>query len=215
MSAPWGATSTARPGCGNDPIAALARGCVHSSPDAVETRHEPSVCAQALVYFSVVLARYERFDDAIAIQEYLLDRDLVDPGSGFGLRIARTMAMLRQDRLFDADRAISELRRVPGAAESGGLALVEIYRDVKTGHPKEAIEIFTEKFSHLREQLGHRVADAWALIARAHDLLGHETEARQAIDNATLLAPPAELLRRYPELEKLTGRYTPAQMPAG
>ena len=28
-----------------------------------------------------------------------------------GLRLARAMAMLREDHLFDADRAISELRR--------------------------------------------------------------------------------------------------------
>lgn len=173
----------------------------------------PQFRAQALVYFSVTLSRYDRFDDAIAIQEHLLDHDLVDPVSAFGLRIARTMAMLRQDRLFDADRAISELRRAPGAEESAGLALVEIYRDVKTGHPVEAIEIFTKRLQQLRDQLGHRVADAWALIARAHDLLGQEEEARQAINNATLLAPPAELLRRYPELDKLTAQYTPAQMP--
>ena len=38
---------------------------------------------------------------------------------------------------------------------------------------------------------------------------------RQAVTNATLLAPPAELLRRYPELGKLTERYTPASVPAG
>ncbi len=170
--------------------------------------------SQALVYFSVALARYDRFDEAIVIQEYLLDHQLVDPGSAFGLQVARTMAMLRQERLFDADRAISELRRSPGAAESAGLALVEIYRDVTTGHPLEAIEMFEKRLPQLREQLGHRVADAWALIGRAHDLLGHQTEARQAILNATLLAPPAELLRRYPELGKLTTRYLPAEMPA-
>jgi hypothetical protein len=170
--------------------------------------------AQALVYFSVVLARYDRFEAAIEIQEYLLDHEMIDPVSAFGLRVGRAMAMLRLDRLFDADRAISELRRMPGAAESGGLALLEIYRDVKTGHPTEALEIFEKKLSNLREQLGHRVADAWALIARAHDLLGHDVEARQAVHNATLLSPPAELLRRYPELAKLTERYAPAIMPA-
>jgi hypothetical protein len=169
---------------------------------------------QALVYLSVILARYDRFDDAIAVQEHLLDHERLDPGSAFGLGIGRAMAMLRQDRLFDADRAISELRRAPGACDSGGLALLEIYRDVKTGHPVEAIEIFDKKWKLLRDQLGHRVGDAWGLIARAHDLLGHEEQARQAVTNATLLTPPAELLRRYPELEKLTGRYTPAPMPA-
>jgi hypothetical protein len=170
--------------------------------------------AQALVYLSVILARYDRFEVAILVQEYLLDHEQVDPGSAFGLRIGRAMAMLRQERLFDADRAIAELRRAPGAGESGGLALLEIYRDVKTGHPTEAIELFDKKWKLMRDQLGHRVGDAWGLVARAHDLLGHEEQARQAVNNATLLTPPAELLRRYPELEKLTARYTPAPMPA-
>lgn len=169
---------------------------------------------QALVYFTTVLARYDRFDDALAIQEYLLDNGLVDPTTAFGLRIGRTMAMLRQDRLFDADRAISELRRTPGSGESAGLALVELYRDVKTGHPIEAIDIFQRKLPILREQLGHRVADAWALVGRAYDLLNREEDARAAVANATLLAPPVELLRRYPELEKLTGRYHPTPVPA-
>ena len=76
--------------------------------------------AQALVYFSVVLARYDRFDAAIEIQEYLLDHEMVDPVSAFGLRIGRAMAMLRLDRLFDADRAVSELRRTPGARNPAG-----------------------------------------------------------------------------------------------
>ena len=169
---------------------------------------------QALVYFTTVLARYERFEDAMAVQEYLLEYGLVDPTTAFGLRIGRTMAMLRQDRLFDADRAISELRRTPGSAESAGLTLVELYRDVKTGHPAEAIEMFEKKLPILREQLGHRVADAWALVGRAYDLLNREEDARVAVGNATLLAPPAELLRRYPDLEKLTERYQPASPPA-
>jgi hypothetical protein len=191
------------------PEAAVALRRMLSAP--VKTHH---FRAQALVYFSVILARYERFDAAIEIQEYLLDHEMVDPGSAFGLRVGRAMAMLRLDRLFDADRAIAELRRMPGSGESGGFALLEIYRDVKTGHPTEALQMFQQKLSFLRDQLGHRVADAWALVARAHDLLGNDVEAKEAVNNATLLVPPAELLRRYPELRKLTDKYVPAPMPA-
>jgi tetratricopeptide (TPR) repeat protein len=155
------------------------------------------------------------------------------------------MAMLREDHLFDADRAINELRQIgrseraaaaaargaedvtsvsPGSAgaaaqnifpvaESAGLALVEIYRDVKTGHPAEAVAIFEDRLSALRDQLGHRVADAYALAARAYDLLGREAEAADAYRRATLLCPPVELHRRYPEVAKLQGRYEPAAAP--
>src|SRR5687768_9039453 len=104
---------------------------------------------QALIYLGSVLARYHRFDDAIAV---------FDP-TAHGLRLGRAMAMLREDHLFDADRALAEIRRAVATSggESAGLALVEIYRDVKTGHPEEAVAIFNDKLAVLREQLGHRV----------------------------------------------------------
>jgi hypothetical protein len=124
------------------------------------------------------------------------------------------MAMLREDHLVDADRAISELRRGPAARESAGLALVELYRDVKTGHPAEAVELFEARHPVLRDQLGIRVCDAYGLAARAYDLLGRDSEAARAWERATLLSPPAELARRYPELQPLIGKLSPAEMPA-
>lgn len=168
--------------------------------------------AQALVFLAAVLSRFHRFEDAIAVQTNLLQEQLLDEGSAAGLKVGRAMAMLREDHLFDADRAISELRRSP-AAGSAGLVLLEIYRDVKTGHPAEAVELFEQHATVLRDQLGHRVADAYALAARAYDLLGQGTNAAIAFRNATVLAPAAELFRRYPEVEKLGGRYQPAPAP--
>jgi tetratricopeptide (TPR) repeat protein len=168
--------------------------------------------AQALVFLAAVLSRFHRFEDAITVQTNLLEEQLMDEASAAGLKVGRAMAMLREDHLFDADRAISELRRSP-AAGSAGLALVEIYRDVKTGHPAEAVELFEQKLTLLRDQLGQRVADAYALAARAYDLLDQAPQAGGAFHNATLLAPVAELFRRYPEVEKLSGRYQPAPAP--
>ena len=170
---------------------------------------------QALIYLASVLARYHRFDDAIAVFDHLLDHDPVDAATAHGLRLGRTMAMLREDHLFDADRALAELRRTVAQAgvESAGLALVEIYRDVKTGHPDEAAAVFEQRLPVLREQLGHRVGDAYALAARAYDLLGRTAEAQDAYTKATLLSPLVELHRRYPEVEKLAGRYAPSPAP--
>jgi tetratricopeptide (TPR) repeat protein len=171
--------------------------------------------SQALIYLGAVLARYHRFTDAIAVYDHLLDHQLVDGGTAYGLRLGRVMAMLREDHLFDADRAIAELRRMGNSAgvDSGGLALVEIYRDVRTGHPDEAVAIFEDKLPVLRDQLGHRVADAYALAARAYDLLGRSAEAQDTYTRATLLAPLIELHRRYPEVEKLAGRYATSPAP--
>lgn len=173
--------------------------------------------AQALVDLASLLGRHHRFEDAIAVQSFVIENELLDDQSDYYVRFARAMAMLREDHLVDADRAISDLRRrdperMSGGA--GGLALVEIYRDVKTGHPDEAIELFAKYLPKMQQQLGHRVADAHALVARAHDLLGQEPQARAAYERATVLAPPSELQRRYPELVKLAEKY-PATVAPG
>lgn len=168
---------------------------------------------QALLYLTAVLARYNRYTDAIAVEEHLLDAMELDPGTAHALRLGRAMAMLQEDRLFDADRAINELRRGAKENNSAGLALVEIYRDVKTGHPAEAIELFDIHFTALRQQLGHRIADAWALIAKAYDILDRHPEASAAYTKATLLAPVSELNRRYAEVASLASKYTPAEAP--
>ena len=97
---------------------------------------------QALIFLSSILARYHRFEDAIAVHNHLLETINFDDSTAHGIRLGRAMAMLREDHLVDADRAISELRRTSQGRESAGLALVELYRDVKTGHPTEAIEHF-------------------------------------------------------------------------
>ncbi len=65
----------------------------------------------------------------------------------------------------------------------------------------------------MRQQLGHRVADAHALVAAAYDQVGDESAARAAFERATLLAPLPELQRRYPELAALAGKYPAATAP--
>ena len=88
-----------------------------------------------------------------------------------------------------------------------------MFRDVKTGHPDEAIEIFSKSLPAMRQQLGNRVADAHALAAKAYDLLGDEAQAKTEYYRATLLAPAGELQRRYPEVLKLAEKYPPAVAP--
>lgn len=175
----------------------------------------PILRIQALVYLTGVLVRYQRFEDAIVVQNEILEKVQLDPGTDYALRVGRAIAMLREDHLFDADRAISELRRLGDRTESPGLALVELYRDVKTGHPDDAIALFEQRIAMMREKLSHRVGDAHALVARAYDLLDRDDEARRAWERATLLTPAVELVRRYPEVEKTAAKYTASPAPAG
>jgi len=167
---------------------------------------------QGLLYLGSVLSRYHRFADAIRVHDYVLEHVELEGPLGVSVRVARAMAMLRDDRLFDADRAIAELRRMT-AGESAGVTLVELYRDVKTGHPGEAVELFRSKQSLLGPQLGHRAADAYVLAAKAFAMIGDESASRACYEKATFLAPPAELARRYPEVVDLTEKFAPAPAP--
>jgi hypothetical protein len=169
---------------------------------------------QALACFVGVLARFHRFEDVLTVTDHLLQTVPLDSPGVHAVRLSRAMALLREDRLYDADQAISELRRSPEAANSGGLALLELYRDVKTGHASEALELFSEKRDLIRRQFGHRLADAFVLAATAHDQLNQGGPAADAYRTATLLAPAVELHRRYPETSKLAGRYQPQPAPA-
>jgi tetratricopeptide (TPR) repeat protein len=174
----------------------------------------PQARVQGLLLLASVLARYGRFEQAIAVHDHLLQTVRFDDDTAHGIRLGRAMAMLREDHLVDADRAISELRRTAGERESAGLALVQLYRDVKTGHPAEAIEHFNGALPVFQKQLGHRTGDAYGLVAKAYDLLGRTEEAASAYEKATLLTPVAELNRRYPEVATLAEKYRPAAAPA-
>ena len=168
---------------------------------------------QALVFFASVLSRYHQYADAIAVHEHLIATVEMPPSLAMTVRIARAMALLHEDRLLDADRAINELRRMPNAADVAGVGLVELYRDVKTGHPREAIELFDARVGQFGSQLGHRAADAYVLVSKAFTMIGDESRARACYERATLLAPPGELARRYPDVKDLLGKYPPAAAP--
>jgi len=173
----------------------------------------PQARAQAMIFLASILARYHRFEDAIAVHNHLLDSISFDEATAHGIRLGRAMAMLREDHLVDADRAISELRRTSQGRPSAGLALVELYRDVKTGHPTEAIEHFHESLPLFQKQLGHRTGDAYALLAKAYDMRGKETHAAAAYEKATHLTAVSELNRRYPEVVSLSAKYAAAPLP--
>ena len=66
----------------------------------------------------------------------------------------------------------------------------------------------------IRRQLGHRAADAYALVARAFDQVGEAAGAQENFERATLLSPVVELKRRYPEIAGMEERYRAADLPA-
>lgn len=187
----------------------------------------------ALMGLASLLSRYHRFAEARMVHDALLEPEmgdpLIDPTLAHSVKVARAMAMLREDHLVDADRAMSDLRREVNQArddvrreqgseradkvQSGGVILLDLYRDVKTGHPQEAIDIFNRAMPALRDQLGVRVADAWLFAAAAYHAVSKPDEAQKAYHHATTLVPPMELHRRYPETAHLAQTYTKAEWP--
>ncbi len=75
--------------------------------------------AAGLTRLAELLGRHHRFEDAITVQNFIIENQLLDDHGDYLMRMARTMAMLREDHLVDADRAISDLR---GAAPKLGRA---------------------------------------------------------------------------------------------
>lgn len=188
---------------------------------------------RAMLLLGSVLARMDRHDDALTIFDTLIDREgLAGPG-GATVKLARAHEMLRADRLYDADRAINDLRRLldrggvtaevaqfddtldwhPDPAALAGLRLLELHRDIKTGHNAEALLHFTTELNLLRKGLGHRVADAHALAAIAAHRMNEPMMAQHRFADATALAPLSELVKRYGDLWPLCGVYPPTQPP--
>ena len=130
----------------------------------------------AMVCLASLLTRYHRFTDARVVHEFLLSDSAFDSNSptAHSIRVARAIGMLREDYLVDADKAMGDLRREVNRArdevrrhrgveaanevQSAGLALLELYRDVKTRHYEEAVVGFERSRPVLRDQLGMRVA---------------------------------------------------------
>ncbi len=189
---------------------------------------------RAMVLLATYLARSGRYDDALIVYNELTGTERVAGPSGAMVKLGRAMAMLQSDHLYDADRAITDLRRLidRGGAENelqqidadaptpgvdvlsvSALRLVELYRDVKTGHAQEAIELFEKNLPLLTAGLGHRVGEAHALVAVAYDRLDRPDDARQRFLDGTALQGIADLLNRYPEVRPLITKYAPTPAP--
>ncbi len=182
---------------------------------------------RAMFLLGAVLSRMLRFEDAlIPFNSLIQDEELVGP-AGVAVKLGRAMAMLHSDHLFDADRAISDLRKTIDRPTEGqeftynqsespvmaALRLVELYRDVKTGHADEAVKLFERDQQLLTSGLGHRVGEAYALVAVAYDRMNQSVRAQDCYSSGTALQPAGDMLNLYPELRVLLGKYQPATPP--
>jgi hypothetical protein len=175
----------------------------------------PHVRFQTLIYLGSVLNYEGRYEEVEKVYNYLLQNPQLPPPIAFSMQCARAYAILRQDRLTDAYEAISRLRRGGAPADSAMLTLLEMYRQVMTGHHEDALELFESRRTVLAQQLGHRSSDGWALAAAAADHLGKQEQAETMARNALLLGRAEEISRRFPECSAILERVRAARAVEG
>ncbi|MFN4243852.1 MAG: hypothetical protein ACK4PI_11525 [Tepidisphaerales bacterium] len=132
------------------------------------------------------------------------------------LQAIRVEALLREDRLLDADRALAELRQDPaklGDVTRGLTAVLSMVRDVMTGHPDEALETYARHRTGVMLELGSMVSRADAAAAAAAHQRGLPELAAACWRRATCLESPAELVRELPCLSDVARTYPAAEVP--
>lgn len=164
--------------------------------------NRPHIRFQALIYAGGVLNRIGRYADVIRLYERLQEEAEFPAPVAVSVRCMQAYAMLRDDRLSDGYQALADLRRDARQA-TGMVALLEMYRLLKTGHNDDVLALFSEKRQQITAQMSHRSADGWALAAAAALALSREEQARTYARNAALLCDPAEILKRYPECARV------------
>ena len=190
----------------------------HALTDALSRpMRSPLHRVRALQVYVTTLVGVGRFDDAERSAAAMLGEG-VPLGMVTSLRALRVYAMLREDRLVDADRALGELRRQDRDIDISGhapamVALAAMYRDAVTGHCDDALRSFEKNRPAIAKQLGLRVADADALAAHSALTLGQSSRAAHLWRRATLFASPAELVHRFPPLSTTSAALAPASVP--
>ena len=174
---------------------------------------QPSLYVRCVALLSQSLQQVRAYDAAITGYDRLLEHLPREHPGAVQLRTFRAICALHADRLADADDTLRQLRGViePYAQGAVGAAfrLAELTQNVRTHHYTEALERADQLLDDLRP-LGVEAGYGHALVALCHKedrAQRDEASRRQQVDlwwrRATLLLPPAALVERYPELNRV------------
>lgn len=182
-------------------------------------RTRPELHGRAVTVIAHVLSELGRSEAAEVAYGYLLDRLAPDHPLALRLRVQQAIAALNNGRLADGDDALRKLRGQAEASSDPSLAamlrLARLVQDVQTGHYADAAEAADDTAAALIP-LGAEAGYGYALLALCFAMRSEydpsvepdqkealNQQARQYWNKATLLIPPAALVYRYPELNKL------------
>ncbi|HSW45010.1 MAG TPA: hypothetical protein VLM89_05520 [Phycisphaerae bacterium] len=174
----------------------------------------PMLRTQSLLALAAVAESERKYESSQAICEYILRSGLGNPLQRHTAEVALGAAMLRNGQTTDAVALIDRLR--PEALPEVLRAQVELlclFREVTMGHAEESTNRADQRRELFRANLGTRAGYGYALQAAAFDRLQQVDAARQYWHDATLLVSPQDLLKRFPELSGIAGRYPAAEYP--
>ena len=188
-------------------------------------RTKPELHGRAVTVIAHVLGELGRDEAAEVAYAYLMDR--LPPGHPLWLRLKlqRATAALTTGRLADGDAILRKLRGQTNTHSdpslTAGFHFARLVQDVHTGHYADAAAD-ADNTAKALVPMGAEAGYGYALLALCFHLLAthsaaqdeadravHKQQAKHYWAQATLLVPPAALVYRHRELQKLLSTTNP------
>lgn len=175
---------------------------------------QPTIRTQSLLALAAVAETDQHYDSAQRICEYILQTGIGSPLQQHTAEVALGAALLRTGQTTDAVALIDRLAvlDLPGPLKAQ-VELLALFREVTMGHADDSVRRADERKELFRTHLGTRAGYGYALMAAAFDRMQQSEPALRFWHDATLLIPPQELLKRFPEMKSVADRYPAVEYP--
>lgn len=176
----------------------------------------PIARAESLLALASLADANDAFDASQLIYESMLEERQADPLQLHTARVGLGAALLRTGQTRDAVGLIDRLEReeLPGVLRAH-IEILALFREITMGHATERADRADERRMLFRRHLGTRAGYGYALLALVLDQNGDRRRAGSLWHDATMLVPPAELVRRFAQLQTVATRYPAAVFPPG
>lgn len=178
-------------------------------------RH-PIARAESLLALAALAEAHDKFEAAQRIYECLLEERQADPLQLHTARVGLGSTWLRTGQIRDAVGLIDRLERedLPGPLRAQ-VELLALFRELTMGHAAERADRAEERRNLFRQYLGTRAGYGYGLLSLLFERIGNHERAGDAWYDATMLVSPAELCRKFPELNAISAKYPAVTIPSG
>lgn len=176
--------------------------------------HHPQARCELLLGLAAAAEAQQQYDAAQRVYEAVLEENRGDALQLHTARVALAAAMLRTGQTADAVSLIDRLTRAEMPDQlRAQVELLSLLRELMMGQSRDHLERAEERRRLFRQYLSTRAAYGYALLAAAFDRADRAQEAARFWHDATLLVRPAELVRRFQDVEPVAARYPHAEVP--